>query len=100
MVPTIAKDKPLFVNTWGLEFWKCYSARKDILETSGSSSNVEQIAWIASTAADVISRREKEGLLFTGPFLLFLVPSKKKSSQGLYDPLYPFFSYMVLCWFL
>ena len=79
MVPTIAKDKPLFVNTWGLEFWKCYSARKDILETSGSSSDVEKIAWIASTAADVISRREKEGLLFTGPFLLFLVPSKKKA---------------------
>ncbi|XWS56338.1 hypothetical protein CRYUN_Cryun09bG0077400 [Craigia yunnanensis] len=55
------EDKPLSVNTWGLEFWKCYSARKDILETSGSSSAVEKIAWIASSAADVISRREKEG---------------------------------------
>ncbi|XVE75513.1 hypothetical protein DITRI_Ditri12bG0099700 [Diplodiscus trichospermus] len=73
------EDKPLFINPWGLEFWKCYTARKDILETSGSSSDVEQIAWIASTAADVISRREKEGLLFTGPFLLFLVPSKEKA---------------------
>ncbi|XWS66282.1 hypothetical protein CRYUN_Cryun05aG0186000 [Craigia yunnanensis] len=73
------EDKPLLVNTWGLEFWKCYSARKDILETSGSSSDVGQIAWIASTAADVISRREKEGLLITGPFLLFLVPSKEKA---------------------
>ncbi|XVF75703.1 hypothetical protein PTKIN_Ptkin13bG0208000 [Pterospermum kingtungense] len=73
------EDKPLFSNAWGLEFWKCYSARKDILETSGSSSDVEQIAWIASTAADVISRREKEGLSFTGPFLLFIVPSKEKA---------------------
>ncbi|XP_022744807.1 uncharacterized protein LOC111295543 [Durio zibethinus] len=73
------EDKPLFVNTWGLEFWKCYSARKDILETSGSSSDVEQIAWIASTAADVISRREIEGILVAGPFLLFLVPSKEKA---------------------
>ncbi|KAA3481567.1 ATP-dependent RNA helicase DBP3 [Gossypium australe] len=69
----------LFVNPWGIEFWKCYSAGKDILETSGSSSDFEQIAWIASTAADVISRREKEGHLFTGPFLLFIVPSKEKA---------------------
>ncbi|PPD70824.1 hypothetical protein GOBAR_DD32296 [Gossypium barbadense] len=52
---------------------------QDILETSGSSSDFEQIAWIASTAADVISRREKEGHLFTGPFLLFIVPSKEKA---------------------
>lgn len=73
------EDKPLFANTWGLEFWKCYSARKDILETSGLSSDVEQIAWIASTAADVISRRERDGLSCTGPFLLFIVPSKEKA---------------------
>ncbi|XP_012455566.1 ATP-dependent RNA helicase DBP3 isoform X1 [Gossypium raimondii] len=73
------EEKRLFVNPWGIEFWKCYSAGKDILETSGSSSDFEQIAWIASTAADVISRREKEGYLFTGPFLLFIVPSKEKA---------------------
>ncbi|OMO97989.1 hypothetical protein CCACVL1_04381, partial [Corchorus capsularis] len=73
------EEKPLFVNTWGVEFWKCYSVGKDIVETSGSSSNVAQIAWIASTAADAIARREKEGLLFSGPFLLFLVPSKEKA---------------------
>ncbi|XVF23399.1 hypothetical protein REPUB_Repub13aG0034600 [Reevesia pubescens] len=73
------EGKPLYGNTWGIEFWKCYSSGKDILETSGSSSDVEQIAWIASTAADVISRREKEGLLSSGPFLLFLVPSKEKA---------------------
>ncbi|MBA0813652.1 hypothetical protein Gohar_027483 [Gossypium harknessii] len=73
------EGKRLFVNPWGIEFWKCYSAGKDILETSGSSSGFEQIAWIASTAADVISRREKEGHLFTGPFLLFIVPSKEKA---------------------
>ncbi|TYI62335.1 hypothetical protein E1A91_D10G237200v1 [Gossypium mustelinum] len=73
------EGKRLFVNPWGIEFWKCYSAGKDILETSGSSSDFEQIAWIASTAADVISRREKEGHLFTGPFLLFIVPSKEKA---------------------
>ncbi|KAH1045899.1 hypothetical protein J1N35_036683 [Gossypium stocksii] len=73
------EGKRLFVNPWGIEFWKCYSAGKDILETSGSSSDFEQIAWIASTAADVISRGEKEGHLFSGPFLLFIVPSKEKA---------------------
>ncbi|KAK6228365.1 hypothetical protein SCA6_000705 [Theobroma cacao] len=73
------EGKSLFVNTWGVEFWRCYSVGKDILETSGSSSDVEQIAWIASTASDAISRREKEGLSFTSPFLLFLVPSKEKA---------------------
>ncbi|XP_039067288.1 probable ATP-dependent RNA helicase ddx5 [Hibiscus syriacus] len=73
------EGKHLFVNPWGIEFWKCYSAGKDILETSGPPSDFEQIAWIASTAADVISRREKEGYLFTGPFILFIVPSKEKA---------------------
>ncbi|XVE99126.1 hypothetical protein REPUB_Repub03eG0170400 [Reevesia pubescens] len=108
------EGKPLFGNTWGIEFWKCYSSGKDILETRdlkrgrgrvfgrvafiavsdvtdtiavtafiadtcGSSSDVDQIAWIASTAADVISTREKEGLLSTSPFLLFLVQSKEKA---------------------
>lgn len=74
-----ADDKPLFLTTWGVDFWKCYSAGMDVLEASGSSSDVEQIAWIASTAADSIARREKEGQLFTSPFLLFLVPSKEKA---------------------
>ncbi|KAK8662233.1 hypothetical protein V6N13_091820 [Hibiscus sabdariffa] len=73
------EGKRLYLNPWGIEFWKCYSAGRDILETSGSPSDFEQIAWIASTAADVISRREKEGHLFTGPFLLFIVPSKEKA---------------------
>lgn len=73
------EDKPLFLTTWGVEFWKCYSAGMDVLEASGTSSNVEQIAWIASTAADSIARREKEGQSFTSPFLLFLVSSKEKA---------------------
>lgn len=73
------EDKPLFVNAWGVEFWKCYSAGKDILETSGSSSSVEQIAWMVSIAADTIARKEKEGLTFASPFLLFLVPSQEKA---------------------
>jgi len=75
------EDKPLFVNEWGVEFWKYYSTGKDILETSGASSTVEQIAWMFSTAADTIARKEKEGLTFASPFLLFLVPSQEKAAK-------------------
>ncbi|KAL5735116.1 hypothetical protein ACOSP7_032977 [Xanthoceras sorbifolium] len=77
----IEEEKPLFVNRWGIEFWKCYSSGKDIIETSGSSSTVEHIAWMVSTAADSIARNEKEGLLFTSPYLLFLVPSQEKAAK-------------------
>lgn len=72
---------PFFANAWGLEFWKFYAAGTDILETSPSCSSVEQIAWIVSTAADSIARREKEGVSFSGPFLLYLVPEKEKASE-------------------
>ncbi|PSR98769.1 ATP-dependent RNA helicase [Actinidia chinensis var. chinensis] len=75
------EDKPLFVDKWGVAFWKCYSVGKDILETGGACSTTEQIAWIASTAADSIARKEKEGLSLTGPFLLFVVPSQEKASK-------------------
>ncbi|KAF5729437.1 ATP-dependent RNA helicase DBP3 [Tripterygium wilfordii] len=75
------EEKPLFVNYWGVEFWKCYSVGKDILDLSGGSSRIEQIAWLASTAADTIARKEKEGLSFHSPFLLFLVPSQEKGTK-------------------
>lgn len=75
------EDKPLFVSTWGVEFWKCYSAGKDILETSGASSTIEQIAWIVSSAADSISRKDEEGPSATSPFLLFLVASQEKATK-------------------
>ncbi|KAF2286598.1 hypothetical protein GH714_022026 [Hevea brasiliensis] len=75
------EDKPLLVNPWGLEFLKCYSTGKDILDTSGSSCTIEQIAWMVSVAADTIARKEKEGLWFASPFLLFLVPSQEKATK-------------------
>ncbi|KAK9282983.1 hypothetical protein L1049_011210 [Liquidambar formosana] len=77
------EDKPLLVNAWGVEFWKCYSVGKDLLETSGACSTVEQIAWMVSTAADSIARKEKEGGTFTIPFLLFLVRSVCKPLKAL-----------------
>ncbi|KAH6803027.1 P-loop containing nucleoside triphosphate hydrolases superfamily protein [Perilla frutescens var. frutescens] len=75
------RDKPLFADAWGLEFWNCYCTGKDVLEVNGVDSKMEQIAWIASTAADIISMKEKEGISFTGPFLLYLVPSQDKASE-------------------
>ncbi|KAK4435895.1 putative ATP-dependent RNA helicase ddx5 [Sesamum alatum] len=74
-------EKPLFANAWGLEFWNCYSTGKDVLETTGAGATVEQIAWMASTAADTISMKEKEGLSLSGPSLLYLVPSQEKASK-------------------
>lgn len=75
------KVSPFFVNAWGVEFWKLYTIGTDILETSATCSSAEQIAWIVSTAADFIARREKEGLCFSGPFLLYLVPEKEKALE-------------------
>ncbi|XP_052198217.1 uncharacterized protein LOC127805497 [Diospyros lotus] len=74
------EDKPLFADSWGIEFWKFfYSAGNNIMEISGICSTIEQIAWIAATAADSIARKEKEGLSVITPFLLFLVPSQEKA---------------------
>ncbi|CAN0900576.1 hypothetical protein LINGRAHAP2_LOCUS20918 [Linum grandiflorum] len=74
------EDKPIFVDPWGVEFLKCYSGGKDILDTGGSSCTIEQIAWIVSIAADSFDRKEK-GVSFTSPSLLFLVPSQEKAMQ-------------------
>lgn len=75
------KDKPLISNAWGLEFWNSYCTGKDVLESSGVDSKLEQIAWVASTAADIVSMKEKEDVSFTGPLLLYLVPSQDKASE-------------------
>ncbi|CAA2938732.1 ATP-dependent RNA helicase DBP3 [Olea europaea subsp. europaea] len=75
------EDGPLFANTWGVEFWNCYSKGKDLLEMSGIDSTREQIAWMASAAADTITRKENEGLSFKSPFHLFLVPSLDKAFE-------------------
>ncbi|KAM6600640.1 hypothetical protein CsatA_020249 [Cannabis sativa] len=77
----VDEDKPFFASTWGIEFWRCYLAGKDVLETSGTSSTVEKIAWIVSSAADTISKKEEEGVSYASPFLLFLVPSQEKATK-------------------
>ncbi|RDY07220.1 putative ATP-dependent RNA helicase ddx5 [Mucuna pruriens] len=78
---TDGEGNSFFLNPWGLEFLKCYSTGNDLMETSGNSATTEQIAWTVSSAADTFVRKEKEGLSFSGPFLLFLVPSQEKAVQ-------------------
>nr|XP_025687401.1 uncharacterized protein LOC112789642 isoform X2 [Arachis hypogaea] len=75
------EDNILSVDTWGLEFLKCYSTGKDLIETSGTSATTEQVAWIVSGVADTFVRKEKQGLSLGSPFLLFLVPSQEKALQ-------------------
>nr|VDD01518.1 unnamed protein product [Brassica oleracea] len=76
-------DKPLFTSAWGIEFWKSFHSGKDVVETSGTSYSLEQIAWIVSTATEAISTREKDddNPLSDSPFLLYLVPSQSKAAQ-------------------
>ncbi|KAK4359696.1 hypothetical protein RND71_021925 [Anisodus tanguticus] len=74
-------NKPFFVHTWGIEFWKSFTRGKDIIGTNQAHATTEQISWVAATAADAISTKEKEGLSISSPFLLFLVPSQEKATK-------------------
>lgn len=73
------EKKPFFVHSWGIEFWKNFTRGKDIIGTNQAHATTEQVAWVAATTADAISRKEKEGLSISNPFLLFLVPSQEKA---------------------
>ncbi|XP_068660128.1 DEAD-box ATP-dependent RNA helicase 20 [Aristolochia californica] len=73
------KDRYLLANTWGIDLWTYCSNGSDILETSGSNLCREQMAWVVSTAADIVSRKEKEGQYVATPFLLILVSSQEEA---------------------
>ncbi|KAD2093505.1 hypothetical protein R6Q59_008751 [Mikania micrantha] len=77
---TFERGKPLFFDQWGFEFWRCYSSGKHVLETNGHAT-MEQIAWIGSAAVDTITKKEKEGVSFTSPYLVFIVPSQEKATR-------------------
>ncbi|GER51225.1 dead box ATP-dependent RNA helicase [Striga asiatica] len=75
-------DMPLFASSWGLEFWNSYANGSDLIDVNdGGCNSVEKIAWVASAAADTISIKEKEGVSFDGPFLLYIVPSQEKTYE-------------------
>ncbi|KAJ0550532.1 putative RNA helicase [Helianthus annuus] len=74
------RGKHLFFDSWGFEYWRCYTSGKHVLETSGCAT-MEQIAWIGSTAVDSITKKENDGESFPGPYLLFIVPSQEKAAE-------------------
>lgn len=74
-------EHSLFLSKWGAEFLACSLLGTDILDTTGASSSVEQIAWMVSIAADAMTVKEKDGVSVSNPFLLILVPSKEKAIQ-------------------
>lgn len=80
-------ERPFLANVWGVELWKFCSVGSDILETTGACSSREQIAWLVSSAADIFTRKEKEGQIISGPFLLFIVPSQDKAIKVWKDAL-------------
>lgn len=75
------RQPPLLACKWGIDFWKSCSSGLDIVDFSGPSTSREKIAWLVSTASDMIARNEKEGLLVSSPFLVFLVPSQEKATE-------------------
>ncbi|CAL9763405.1 unnamed protein product, partial [Musa acuminata subsp. burmannicoides] len=79
--PDGSLDGSLFACDWGVDFWKCCSSGSHIIDTSGSCPTTEQVAWLVSTASDIITRKEKQGHVVPSPFLLFLVPTREKAVQ-------------------
>ncbi|GAU34336.1 hypothetical protein TSUD_20430 [Trifolium subterraneum] len=78
---TDGEGNSFFLNSWGLEFSKCFPTGKDLMDTDGTFATTEQIAWMVSAAADTFVRKEKQDVSIETPFLLFLVPSEKKAAQ-------------------
>lgn len=76
-----AQQSPLLACKWGIDFWKSHSSGLDIVDSTGDCASRDQIAWLVSSASDIIARREKEGLVVPSPFLVFLVPSQDKASE-------------------
>lgn len=71
----------LLASPWGAELWRSCSSGSDIMDSSGGCASKEQLAWLLSTASDIIASKEKQGQLVATPFLLFLVPSQQKAAQ-------------------
>ncbi|RRT68675.1 hypothetical protein B296_00007551 [Ensete ventricosum] len=59
--PDGSLDGSLLACDWGVDFWKCCSAGSHIIDTSWSCPTTEQVAWLVSTASDIITRKEKQG---------------------------------------
>ncbi|PKA47561.1 DEAD-box ATP-dependent RNA helicase 30 [Apostasia shenzhenica] len=71
----------LLGSSWGADFVRICASGLSIVETSGAFATRDQVAWIVSMAADIVTRKDKQGLVASGPFLLFLVSSQDRAVE-------------------
>lgn len=71
----------LLASSWGADLWRCCYCGWNVVDSSGACASKEQLAWLLSTASDIIARKEKQGQVIASPFLLHLVPSQEKAVQ-------------------
>lgn len=70
------------ISSWGLDLWRCCSnGLSNVLDTSGPCATREQIAWFVSVVSDILARKEKQGILVSSPYLLYIVPTQEKAVQ-------------------
>jgi hypothetical protein len=70
------------ISSWGLDLWRCCSSGlSNVLDTSGPCASREQIAWLVSGISDIMARKEKQGILVSSPYLLYIVPTQEKAVQ-------------------
>ncbi|KAK1299934.1 hypothetical protein QJS10_CPB13g01701 [Acorus calamus] len=73
----------LLASSWGIEFWKScrFSGLDMLVKGRGDCLSREHVAWVVSTASDMVAGMEKDGLTIANPFLLYIVPSHEKAVQ-------------------
>jgi len=71
----------LLASSWGAELWRRCSSGCSVVDSSGGCASKEQLAWLLSTASDIVASKEKQGQVVANPFLLFIVPSQQKAIQ-------------------
>lgn len=70
------------ISLWGLDLWRsCSNGSCNVLDTSGPCATREQIAWLVSGVSDIMARKEKQGILVSSPYLLYIVPTQEKAVQ-------------------
>lgn len=71
----------LLSNSWGVDFCKGCSSGSSAVVIGEASATRDQVAWLVSTVVDIITRKEKQGIVVPSPFLLFLVSSRDRAVE-------------------
>ncbi|XP_020581504.1 ATP-dependent RNA helicase DBP3 [Phalaenopsis equestris] len=80
---TLNKDMigALQTSSWGAEFFRVCLAGSSVVVISGASATRDQVSWLVSTAADMVTRKKKQGIIVASPFLLYIVPSRDRAFE-------------------